>query len=80
MAARGRISGSSGRVVQMGNRVLTDRTELGMVFAEAFDGMQLHVDLLSGAQFCKDDVQVRWPGWVHRHDRPLFTLGDPLEL
>lgn len=69
-----------GRVVQTGNRVLTDGTELGVVFADAFDGMQLHVDLLSRAQLRKDDIRVRRLGWVRGHDRPLFTLGDPLEL
>lgn len=75
-----RGEGSAGRVIQTGGRVLTDRTELGVVFADAFDGMQFHVDLLSGAQFCKDDVRVRRLGWIHSHDRPLFALWDPLEL
>ena len=64
----------------MGDRVLTDGTELGVVFANAFDGMHLHVDLLSRAQLCKHDIRVRRCGWVRGHDRPLFALWDPLEL
>ena len=64
----------------MGDCVLTDGTELGVIFADAFDGMHLHVDLLSRAHLCKDDIRVRRRGWVRGYDRFLFALGDPLEL
>lgn len=67
-----------GRTVKMGNYVITDGTELGVVFTDAFGSMQLHVDLLSRAQLRKDDIRVRRRWWVRGHDYLLFALGDPL--
>lgn len=77
MAARRR---SACRAVHLVTCVITDGTKLGVVFTEAFDSMQLHVDLLSRAELRKDDIWVCREGWVAGHDCLLFALGDPLEL
>lgn len=42
-----------------GATVHTDGAPLGMVFSNTFDCMQVHVDLLTGREFCKDNVLCR---------------------
>lgn len=39
--------------------VHTDGAPLGMVFSNTFDCVQVHVDLLTGREFCKDNVLCR---------------------
>ena len=51
-----------------------------MIFADALEGMHLYIDVLSRAQLCEHDVQVRWRRYVRGQDCRLLALGNPLEL
>lgn len=51
-----------------------------MVLADALDGVQLHVDGLSGTQLGEHDVGVRRCGRVLRHHGFLLALRNPFEV